>query len=186
MDAAAPASTLTPPPFPDPSNFTDLLSGAFSMSCYNLPMTNVLAFPEKLCRVLVIDADPATAVSVRDALSKVSPRVRVYNAPDLGSAVPRLSRDTWDLVVLKPWQAKPGKPLPISIIRKAGYDGPVVPVTLGGQAIRRLPKGAKRPIHAAPKPILQHQNKAARTAASRRPTVPALISQLLDESYAAS
>lgn len=145
-------------------------------------MTNVIAFPEKLCRVLVIDADPSTASDVRDALSKVSPRVRVYNAPDLGAAVPRLSRDTWDLVVLKPWQATPGKPLPISIIRKAGYDGPVVPVTAGGPPLQRLPKGARRPVQQPPRQTLRPHKTGVKTALSGDLTVPAMISQLLDES----
>ncbi len=172
---------LQRPGYTDRSNFTDHLGRPFAMSCYNRCMANVLAFPDKLCRVLVIDANPATAANVRDALAKVSPRVRVYSAADLGAAIPRLSRDTWDLVVLKPWQAQPGKPLPISIIRKAGYDGPVVPVTAGGVAIRRIPK---RPRPAPPppqKPITRHANKALQSRRHSRTGVGALISQLLDE-----
>ena len=143
-------------------------------------MANVLAFPDKLCRVLVIASNPATAAKVRDALAQVSPRVRVHSAADLGAAIPRLSRDTWDLVVLKPWQAQPGKPLPISIIRKAGYDGPVVPVTAGGLAIQRIPK-RQRPAPPPQKPITRHANKALQSRDNHRVGVGALISQLLDE-----
>lgn len=149
-------------------------------------MTNVLAFPEKLCRVLVIDANPATAAGVRDALSQVSPRVRVYSAPDLDAAVPRLARDSWDLVVLQPWKAVPGKPMPISIIRKAGYRGPVVPVTLGGPPIKRrkpAPARAQQP-QAETRPAVPSPAHIA--AAPRRQTVPAMISQLLDESFASA
>ncbi len=147
-------------------------------------MENVISFPDKLCRVLVIDADPASTAQVRDALAPVSPRLRVYNAPDVPAATKRLADGEWDLVILKPWQARPGNPLPISLIRKAGYNGPVVPMTAGGPAIQRHPKGARKPITQTPKPILQHQNKAAKSAASRYASVPAQISQLLDEAFA--
>ncbi len=144
-------------------------------------MTNLIAFPEKLCRVLVIDADPTTSTSVRDALLKVSPRVRVHSAPDLASATPRLSSAAWDLVVLKPWQAAPGKPLPISVIRKAGYDGPVVPVTAGGPPLKRIQKAARRPAAPTPQQVVARHNNRSKTSRYQRPTVSAMISQLLDE-----
>ncbi len=144
-------------------------------------MTNVIAFPEKLCRVLVIDADPSTSDSVREALQTVSPRVRVHSAPDLATAEQRLSHDAWDLVVLKPWQAQPGKPLPISVIRKAGYAGPVVPVTAGGPPLKRIQKAARRADAPTPQQVVARQNTRAKTERYARSSVAAMISQLLDE-----
>lgn len=146
-------------------------------------MNNVITFPEKLCRVLVIDADPATTNEVRDALSQVSPRLRVYNAPDLATATPRLKRESWDLVVLKPWQAAPGKPLPIKVIRNAGYNGPVVPVTAGGPSLQRLPKAAGPEAQPSPRQTFRSGKRRAKTGASAPTTLPAMISQLLDESH---
>ena len=150
---------------------------------YKAHMANVIAFPDKLCRVLVIDANPATAANVRDALAKISPRVRVYSAPDINAACTRLSRETWDLVVLKPWQAQPGKPTPISLIRKAGYNGAVVPVTAGGAAIKRIPKGQRPATPTGHKPITRRRNTAMKSKVSHRSGVNTQIARLLDEAF---
>lgn len=144
-------------------------------------MANVLAFPDRLCRVLVIDADPATAAGVRDALAKVSPRVRVHNVPDLDAAIDRLSEDQWDLVILKPWQGQPGKPLPISRIRKAGYRGPVVPVTAGGPPIQRKNQTQRTPAAQPQRRITRARTSPMKSVAYRPQSVSSLISQLLDE-----
>lgn len=144
-------------------------------------MANVLAFPDRLCRVLVIDADPSTAAGVRDALAKVSPRVRVHNVKDLEAAIERLPAEQWDLLILKPWQGQPGKPLPISLIRKAGYRGPVVPVTIGGPPIRRIEKAGRPARPAAQLPKAPQQKFPVKTGTYQRPSVSLQISQLLDE-----
>lgn len=144
-------------------------------------MANVLAFPDRLCRVLVIDADPATATGVRDALAKVSPRVRVHNVNDVDAAIGRLTGEQWDLVILRPWQGQPGKPLPISRIRKTGYRGPVVPVTAGGPPIRRVPKPQRAARPQPQRPIARRQTSLMKSEAYRPKSVSALISQLLDE-----
>lgn len=143
-------------------------------------MANVLSFPDRLCRVLVIDVDPSTAANVRDALAKVSPRVRVHNVTDLDAAIARLSDDQWDLVILKPWQGQPGRPLPISRIRKAGYRGPVVPVTAGGPPIQRKNQTQHASRAQPQRRIARSQTSPMKSAAYRPQSVSSLISQLLD------